>query len=103
MKTLRLKDSASKGLSVLLLGKNKAQLLEWEARTEVDPDLQRVNVFSSDSIAEGTRLIREHSVQLAVVEDGLEGKDFVFMLLEARQALGNCAIVALVTTPSILS
>jgi hypothetical protein len=101
MKQISIANSYINGIVVVLLGKNQEQLQEIEARTENDPDLQRINVYSVAKAADFSKTVREYSANLVIVEDGTDDRDFVFLQMEARQASPGCSIIPLIATPSI--
>lgn len=93
---VRLPASLSKGIGILLLGKNFEQTQKIEFRTELDDDFSRMQVYTAQTINDAKKLAREKQIHLSIIEDGVEGRDYVFTQFELQNAAPKIQIIPIV-------
>lgn len=81
---LSLIHSDRKGVRVLVLGNDEDKVNAVEARTENDPDLQRIDVLSVRTMIDAEKIIKQSEPLLVIYEDGFEGKDAISIQLQLR-------------------
>ncbi len=93
---VRLPSSLSKGIGILILGKNFEETQKIEFRSELDDDFSRMQVFTAVTINDAKALVREKKIHLAIIEDGVENRDYVFMQYELQNAQPHIQIIPIV-------
>jgi hypothetical protein len=84
-----------KGLSAILLGDEMSPVLELEAKAELDPRLQRINVFSATDLKTGLSLIKNYEIRLAIFPDNFCQNDFVFIQNEILNISPSTKVIPL--------
>src|SRR5690348_14257867 len=101
LRTIQIKNSAQKGIRILFLSEDKELAETIEAKSEIDPAFQRIDVYSTALASEARDIARRHAVDLAIFPDGVDGKDFVALQLELRHARPEIELIALIDIPSV--
>jgi hypothetical protein len=94
-----IQSSELKGLRVLFLHPDTAVCEEFEARAE--QTLSRVEFFATSSLQAGRDLLKRNHFQLAIFQDGVDGKDFVFAQLEIKNVVPGINMIPLIDVPTI--
>lgn len=76
--------SEQKGIRVLILGNDENKVNTFEARSENDPDLLRIDVLSVRTLVEAEKIIKKSEPLLVVFQDGFDGKDAISIQLQLR-------------------
>ena len=76
--------SEQKGIRILILGNDENKVNTFEARTENDPDLSRIDVLSVRTLVEAEKIIKKSEPLLVVFQDGFDGKDAISIQLQLR-------------------
>jgi hypothetical protein len=95
----KIQSSDLKNLNVIFLHPDPEVCRDFEARSE--QSMTRVNFFSASKLSEARDILKRGECQLAVFQGGVEGKDFVFMQLEIKNASPKTSMIALIDVPTI--
>lgn len=93
---VRLPQSLSKGINIITLGKNTEEIEKIEFRSEIDDDFARLNIYTAKDIQHAVHLAREKEAHLAVFEDGVEDRDYVYIQLELQNACSKIQVIPIV-------
>jgi hypothetical protein len=99
--TIHLRNSEAKGLKLLVLDPDAERSVRHEARTELDPRLQRVDVYFVNTLEAARDVARKHGCAAAIVPADIDGADFVTQQVELRHAQPGLDVIALVDVPTI--
>ena len=94
-----IQSSELKGLRVLFLHPDPKLCEDFEARAE--QRLPRLDFYSASSLSAGRDILKRSACQLAIFQDGLDGKDFVFAQLELKNTLPSISMIPLIDVPTI--
>ncbi len=101
MTKVKLPNSNTLGLRVLLLDPNEDRGLRNQAILEEDPDLNRALIFTTSDLSEAKVWLMKQKFQLAIFPQQLGSKDFVSIQLELHRASPDIQMIPLIGTPSI--
>lgn len=72
-----------------------------EAKAEQDPRLQRITVFTTSTVTEARDLAKTRGCDLAIYKDNIDGRDFVFIQMELRNAQPLIELVPIISVPTV--
>lgn len=97
----QIRNADVKGFKVVVLDTDKQRCASYEAKTEIDENLQRIDVYFVSSMREARDLIKSKRPTVAIFHDQVDGIDFVGLQLEFQNANKSTLLVPLVENPTL--
>jgi hypothetical protein len=94
-------NSDSKGIRILVLDANVSRALDYETKTELDPHLQRIEIYTASNLNTARALVKSKRCEIAIFPDRIEDLDFVFIQAEFRNASPKIKLFPMATAPTL--